>query len=82
MQTINLQVAVSNKAKYHSSVITTTKTYPIKIHVQNEPEGPRFQPAIKVVHVTEDHTAISLEKVITTYKAFDTDKQQYATNVM
>ena len=78
-------MAVSNKAEYHSSIITSTtktKTYPIKIHVQNEPEGPRFQPLVKVVRVSEDHTTINLKEVITTYAAIDSDTLLIATNVM
>ncbi|KAL2097293.1 hypothetical protein ACEWY4_006500 [Coilia grayii] len=83
LKELNLQVVVSNKAKYHSSVtITETKAYPIKIHVQNEPEGNRFQPPVKVVIVSEDHTTINLKEVITTYKAIDSDTLQFATNVI
>ncbi|XP_031418740.1 desmoglein-2-like isoform X2 [Clupea harengus] len=85
LKELNLLVAVSNKAEYHSSIITSTtktKTYPIKIHVQNEPEGPRFQPLVKVVRVSEDHTTINLKEVITTYAAIDSDTLLIATNVI
>ncbi|KAG5286763.1 hypothetical protein AALO_G00018490 [Alosa alosa] len=83
LKEVNLRVAVSNKAEYHSStIITQSKTYPIKIHVQNEPEGPRFRPQIKVVTVSEDRTTINLNEVITTYKAIDSDTLMFATNVI
>ncbi|XP_063075438.1 desmoglein-2-like protein [Engraulis encrasicolus] len=83
LKELNLQVVVSNVAKYHSSVIITeTKTYPIKIHVQNEAEGPRFHPSVKVVTVSEDHTTIDLKQIITTYKAIDSDTLLHATNVI
>lgn len=83
LKELNLQVSVSNKAEYHSSVVTSqSKTYPIKIHVQNEPEGPRFQPPVKVVIVSEDRTTINLQEVITTYTAIDSDTGLTATNVI
>ncbi|XP_062386302.1 desmoglein-2-like protein [Sardina pilchardus] len=83
LQEVNLRVSVSNKAEYHSStIISQSKTYPIKIHVQNEPEGPRFQPQIKVVTVSEDSKTIDFKTVITTYKAIDSDTLMHATNVI
>ncbi|KAF7222473.1 desmoglein-2-like protein [Nothobranchius furzeri] len=87
LKTLNLDVRVSNKAKYNmgSSGMTgasmPSKSYPIKINVVNQKEGPRFQPTVKVVAVSEDKSSISLNKVIATYTAIDSDTQQTATNV-
>ncbi|XP_044076579.1 desmoglein-2-like [Siniperca chuatsi] len=86
LKVLNLEVGVSNKAQYNfgSGSMTgaiTSKTYPIKINVVNQKEGPRFQPSVKVVTVSEDHTSISLKKVIATYAAIDSDTLTTATNV-
>uniref|UniRef100_A0A3Q3FSP1 Desmoglein-2-like n=1 Tax=Labrus bergylta TaxID=56723 RepID=A0A3Q3FSP1_9LABR len=87
IKTLNLRVAVSNKAAYNfgsSSVSggsTTSKNYPIKINVVNQKEGPRFQPSVKVVTISEDRTSVSLNQVITTYAAIDSDTLLTATNV-
>ncbi|XP_051983851.1 desmoglein-2-like protein isoform X2 [Xyrauchen texanus] len=79
---INLAVSVSNKAEYHSSVIITERTiYPIRVSVINQPEGPRFKPAVKVIAISEDKTSIDITKVITNYAAIDSDTLQIATNV-
>ncbi|XP_041849024.1 desmoglein-2-like isoform X2 [Melanotaenia boesemani] len=82
---LNLAVKVSNKAEYNfgSGVVvgTPSKSYPIKINVINQKEGPRFQPSVKVVTVSEDHTSIFINKVITTYAAIDSDTLKTATNV-
>lgn len=84
LKMLNLEVAVANKAEYYfgSGVVTrpiTSKTYPVKINVINEKEGPRFQPSVRVVTLSEEHTSIN--KVIATYAAIDSDTQQTATNV-
>ena len=87
IKTINLGLRVSNKAKYNfgvqpvPSLTTLSKTYQIKVNVENEKEGPRFQPTTKVVTVSEDHESFSTTKVITTYAAIDSDTLQTATNV-
>uniref|UniRef100_A0A3Q3SAP9 Desmoglein-2-like n=1 Tax=Mastacembelus armatus TaxID=205130 RepID=A0A3Q3SAP9_9TELE len=86
LKVLNLEVAVSNKAAYNfgSGSATgplTSKTYPIKINVLNQKEGPRFQPNVKVVTLSEDHASHSINKVITTYSAIDSDTRQKATNV-
>uniref|UniRef100_A0A8C7MK90 Cadherin-4 n=1 Tax=Oncorhynchus kisutch TaxID=8019 RepID=A0A8C7MK90_ONCKI len=57
------------------------KTYPIKINVINQKEGPRFQPMVKVVTISEDSTTVTINKVITTYAAIDSDTLLTATNV-
>ncbi|XP_062849480.1 desmoglein-2-like protein [Trichomycterus rosablanca] len=78
----NLKVVVSNKAKYHSSVVVKeAKSYPIKVNVVNVPEGPRFQPSVKVVSISEDKSTINLRKVVATYTAIDSDTGLTATGV-
>ncbi|XP_050959070.1 desmoglein-2 [Labeo rohita] len=82
LKEISLQVSVTNKAEYHSSVvITETKTYTIHVSVINQPEGPRFKPAVKVITISEEHSSITLNKVITRYVAIDSDTLLNATNV-
>lgn len=88
MKVFNLTVAVSNKAEYNfgSSSVSgggsiTQKYYPITINVVNQNEGPRFNPVVKVVTVSEGQTSINLNQIITTYAAIDTDTSKIATNV-
>uniref|UniRef100_A0A3Q0S8E3 Desmoglein 2 n=1 Tax=Amphilophus citrinellus TaxID=61819 RepID=A0A3Q0S8E3_AMPCI len=86
LKVMNLRVMVANKAEYNfgSGITTgasTIKAYPITINVVNQKEGPRFQPSVKVVTVSEEHTSTSLNKIITNYAAIDTDTQKIATNV-
>uniref|UniRef100_A0A672G470 Desmoglein-2-like n=1 Tax=Salarias fasciatus TaxID=181472 RepID=A0A672G470_SALFA len=81
LKTLNLDVAVSNKAAYSSSVVVTGKSYPITINVVNQKEGPRFQPTVKVVTISEDQSSVSINKVIASYAAIDSDTLQTATNV-
>ncbi|XP_067308337.1 desmoglein-2-like protein isoform X2 [Pseudorasbora parva] len=82
LKEIHLHVLVSNKAPYHSSVvITESKTYTIRVNVINQPEGPRFIPAVKVITISEEDTSISLSKVLTNYAAVDSDTLLIANNV-
>ncbi|XP_070700781.1 desmoglein-2-like protein [Pempheris klunzingeri] len=85
LKMLNLQVAVSNKAQYNfGSVLTESvpsKSYPIKINVVNQKEGPRFKPSVKELIISEDHTSITLNKVIANYTAIDSDTLKIATNV-
>lgn len=86
LQLLNLEVAVKNKATYNFGMSMTgstsyQKSYPIKINVINQKEGPRFHPSVKVVTLSEDHTSVSINKIITTYAAIDSDTLQTATNV-
>uniref|UniRef100_I3JTH5 Desmoglein-2 n=1 Tax=Oreochromis niloticus TaxID=8128 RepID=I3JTH5_ORENI len=87
LKVMNLRVMVSNKAAYNfgssqsATGATGIKTYPVTINVVNQKEGPRFQPSVKVVTVSEELTSTSLSKVITNYAAIDTDTQKIATNV-
>ncbi|XP_053337903.1 desmoglein-2-like protein [Clarias gariepinus] len=79
---VNLIVVVNNKSPYHKSVvIDKPMTYPIKIKVINVPEAPHFNPAVKVIFISEDRTTIDLKKVIATYTATDSDTLLTATNV-
>ncbi|XP_053337777.1 desmoglein-2-like protein [Clarias gariepinus] len=79
---VNLIVVVNNKSPYHKSVVIEKPiTYPIKIKVMNVPEAPHFNPAVKVVSISEDRTTIDLKKVIATYTATDSDTLLTATNV-
>ncbi|XP_027026619.2 desmoglein-2-like isoform X1 [Tachysurus fulvidraco] len=82
LKEVHLKVVVNNKAAYHKSVVIgSPQTYPIKINVLNVPEAPHFQPAVKVIYVSENSKTIDLTKVITTYKATDSDTMLIATNV-
>ncbi|XP_034411816.1 desmoglein-2-like [Cyclopterus lumpus] len=83
---VNLQVAVANKAAYNfgSGTITALppqKAYRVNINVINEKEGPRFQPSVKVVTISEDHTTVAINKVIANYAAIDSDTLKTATDV-
>lgn len=87
IKVVNLSVAVSNKAQYNfgsgdiSPESVTQKSYPVKISVINQMEGPRFEPGVKVVTVSEDHSSIDFNRIITNYAAIDTDTLQKVTNV-
>ncbi|XP_042353188.1 desmoglein-2-like [Plectropomus leopardus] len=81
LKMLNLEVAVSNKADYNVIGPIPQKPYPIKINVINEKEGPRFQPTVKVVTLSEDHTSVSINEVIANYAAIDSDTLKTATNV-
>uniref|UniRef100_A0A8C6WZB5 Desmoglein 2 n=1 Tax=Neogobius melanostomus TaxID=47308 RepID=A0A8C6WZB5_9GOBI len=86
LKVVNLEVSVRNKAVYnfgssgHTSAVGG-KGYPIKINVINQKEGPRFQPSVKVVTISEDHTLVTLNTIISRYAAIDTDTGLTATNV-
>ncbi|XP_060939730.1 desmoglein-2-like protein [Limanda limanda] len=87
LKALNLGVSVANKAAYNfgssssSSSSATSKSYPVKINVVNQKEGPRFQPGVKVVTISEDQSSIDLKKVFTKYAAIDSDSLMQATNV-
>uniref|UniRef100_A0A3Q2SXI9 Desmoglein-2-like n=1 Tax=Fundulus heteroclitus TaxID=8078 RepID=A0A3Q2SXI9_FUNHE len=87
IKALNLAVKVKNEAEYNfgSSMSITgasgSKSYPININVVNQKEGARFKPSVKSVTVSEEKTSISLDKVITTYAAIDSDTLKTATNV-
>ncbi|XP_069007189.1 desmoglein-2.1-like [Embiotoca jacksoni] len=56
------------------------KSYPIKINVKNQPEGPRFDPKVKAIPVTEGGNT-DLNEVIARYTAIDGDTGKPAENV-
>ncbi|XP_047230139.1 desmoglein-2-like [Girardinichthys multiradiatus] len=58
---------------------TTFKTYPIKIAVKNQPEGPQFDQAVKAIPVVEGGDIVN--KVIGRYPATDKDTGKPAENV-
>ncbi|CAK6969743.1 desmoglein-2.1-like [Scomber scombrus] len=60
---------------------TTFKTYPIKINVKNQPEGPRFDPKVKAIPISEGDTSIKPKDVISHYPAIDGDTGEPAENV-
>ncbi|XP_015259645.1 PREDICTED: desmoglein-4-like [Cyprinodon variegatus] len=43
------------------------KTYPIKINVKNQAEGPHFEPAVKAIPVTEGSESFTVGQVISSY---------------
>uniref|UniRef100_A0A3Q1CYH3 Cadherin domain-containing protein n=1 Tax=Amphiprion ocellaris TaxID=80972 RepID=A0A3Q1CYH3_AMPOC len=57
------------------------KTYPIKINVKNQPEGPRFDPKIKAIPMSEGGHSININDVIARYPAIDGDTGKPAENV-
>ncbi|CAL1579583.1 unnamed protein product [Knipowitschia caucasica] len=87
LKVVNLEVSVRNKAEYNFGSFGGGggggggKSYPIKINVINQKEGPRFQPSVKVVTISEDHSSVTLHSIISRYAAIDTDTGLTATNV-
>ncbi|XP_023284459.1 desmoglein-2-like [Seriola lalandi dorsalis] len=59
----------------------TFKTYPIKINVKNQPEGPRFDPETKAIPISEGGHTININDVIARYPAIDGDTGKPAENV-
>ncbi|XP_067454080.1 desmoglein-2.1-like [Thunnus thynnus] len=60
---------------------TKFKTYPIKINVKNQPEGPQFDPKVKAIHISEGGDSINIKDVIAHYPAIDGDTGEPAENV-
>ncbi|KAJ8267895.1 hypothetical protein COCON_G00130670 [Conger conger] len=83
LKEVNLRVAMCNKAAYHSSVVLAQggSSYPIKIKVKNQPEGPRFSPVTKAVSISENSKVVYTHTVIATYAAIDGDTLVAAENV-
>ncbi|TNN61085.1 Desmoglein-2 [Liparis tanakae] len=73
--------SITTDSMTNEGIITIHKAYRVNINVINEKEGPRFQPSVKVVTISEDHTTVSIKKVIANYAAIDSDTLQIATNV-
>ncbi|XP_076135362.1 uncharacterized protein LOC143117500 [Alosa pseudoharengus] len=57
------------------------KSYPIKIAVNNKPDGPGFHPEVKEISVAEDPEVVKVPMVIATYPATDGDTGEVAENV-
>ncbi|XP_061636596.1 desmoglein-2.1-like isoform X2 [Phyllopteryx taeniolatus] len=78
-----LGLTVRNKAPPYEGLeeSTTYKTYPVKINVQNQREGPYFDPKVKVVTLSEGGSTISINDVITRYPALDGDTGKQAEKV-
>ncbi|XP_059418855.1 desmoglein-2-like protein isoform X2 [Carassius carassius] len=81
LKEIHIEVSVANLAEYHPSVKTERQMYIIHIRVINQPEGPRFKPAVKVITISEESSSITLKEVITNYAAIDSDTLLPAKNV-
>ncbi|XP_070765423.1 desmoglein-2.1-like [Enoplosus armatus] len=60
---------------------TKLKTYPIKINVKNQPEGPHFDPKVKAIPISEGGHSININDVISRYPAIDGDTRKPAENV-
>nr|XP_046248064.1 desmoglein-2-like [Scatophagus argus] len=60
---------------------TTFKTYPVKINVKNQPEGPAFDPKVKTIPISEGGNSININDVIARYPALDGDTGKPAENV-
>ena len=57
------------------------KTYPVKISVKNQPEGPAFDPKVKAIPISEGGDSINIRDVIAHYPAIDGDTGEPAENV-
>lgn len=64
-----------------SSWLSKYKSYPVKINVMNEPEGPAFDPKVKAIHVSEGSTSFDINKVVAKYPAIDGDTRKPAERV-
>ncbi len=60
---------------------TTVKTYPVKISVKNQPEGPAFVPKVKAIPISEEKNSVQINDVIAHYPAIDGDTGKPAENV-
>ncbi|KAK5869348.1 hypothetical protein PBY51_024072 [Eleginops maclovinus] len=91
---LDLELIVKNKVQFSGTdsggggsggIFTqngiTYKTYPIKINVKNKPEGPRFDPKVKVIAVSEGGSFVNTNEVIARYAAKDGDTGKVAENV-
>uniref|UniRef100_A0AAZ3NMA9 Cadherin domain-containing protein n=1 Tax=Oncorhynchus tshawytscha TaxID=74940 RepID=A0AAZ3NMA9_ONCTS len=78
---LELGIAVANQAPpYNGSTGKPMKTYPVKIAVKNQPEGPRFDPKVKAIPISEGGD-FNINKVIGSYHAIDGDTLMPAQNV-
>lgn len=77
-----LELTVRNKAPLYEGLpqSTTRITYPVKINVQNQREGPYFDPKVKVITLTEGGGTPGKD-VIAHYPALDGDTGKPAEKV-
>uniref|UniRef100_A0A3Q3WGM9 Cadherin domain-containing protein n=1 Tax=Mola mola TaxID=94237 RepID=A0A3Q3WGM9_MOLML len=64
-----------------ASIGNKIKTYPVKISVKNQPEGPAFDPKVKAIPISEGGHSINIKDVIAHYPAIDGDTGKPAENV-
>ncbi|KAL7888147.1 hypothetical protein AOLI_G00031210 [Acnodon oligacanthus] len=57
------------------------KVYNVNINVKNQPEGPRFNPKVKAIPLSEDGKTVDITKVIAKYPALDGDTGLPSKNV-
>ncbi|XP_061743867.1 desmoglein-2.1-like isoform X3 [Nerophis ophidion] len=82
VKTLDLGLTVRNKATVHGKVTESTsyKRYPVKINVKNQREGPRFDPQVKGISMSEEDSN-NIKKVIASYPAIDQDTGKPAEKV-
>uniref|UniRef100_A0A3Q3WA96 Cadherin domain-containing protein n=1 Tax=Mola mola TaxID=94237 RepID=A0A3Q3WA96_MOLML len=89
LKDLDLGINVRNKAPpYNGSGARSSwqsgnkiKTYPVKISVKNQPEGPAFDPKVKAIPISEGGHSINIKDVIAHYPAIDGDTGKPAENV-
>ncbi|XP_041045254.1 desmoglein-2-like [Carcharodon carcharias] len=78
----NLILRISNKAQYHSSIISgggggggggISKPIKIKVNVKDKKEGFSFKPTTKRISITEDRTKIKIGESFGKYPAISAD---------
>lgn len=90
---LDLGIAVRNKADAYGEgggegdgggawwLTGNYKTYPLKINVQNQPEGAAFNPKVKTIPISEGGNSFNINNVIANYPAIDGDTGKPAENV-
>ncbi|KAL8182206.1 UNVERIFIED_CONTAM: hypothetical protein K2H54_047710 [Gekko kuhli] len=81
LQTMNLNIVVSNKAAYHKSIISRgyqAQPIPVKINVINVKEGPVFKPQTLVIKANR---TMKVNQVIGSFQAFDEDTGKIAERI-
>ncbi|XP_053322204.1 desmoglein-4-like [Spea bombifrons] len=84
MQSLNLGFVVTNRAAFHTSVISEfqAKVTSISIQVQNEREGPSFVPSTQYVQIPSGLSGEALYAyILATMRASDVDTGGPATNI-
>lgn len=93
MQNLELGLSVKNKVALVTSSVSNLsggggggsgsrrKNYLIKIKVNNQPEGPRFNPKVKAIPISEGDSSVNINQIIARYPAMDGDTGELATNV-